>query len=271
MRQRKAQRDSFDEASREYDEVRPSYPHRLIKDVIHISEIPKGGEILEVGCGTGQATIRFAELGYSMTCLDIGKNLVKIAREKCKNYLNVKIHNISFEDWQPEKEAFDLLISGTAFHWIPPEIGYPKAAEVLKDTGFIALFWNMHPNHYTGFSQDVQRVYQKSVPEWEDPQNGPGTEKKILEREDYIDGTGLFEKVGVRRYLWSRTYSTDQYLKLLDTYSDHRSLEKNRRNQLYEGIRTLINEEYGGRVERPYLSVLFIARKKTSTNKPKPI
>lgn len=270
MRRRKAQRDSFDEVPREYDEVRPSYPDKLIKDIVYISKIPKGGKILEVGCGTGQATIRFAEQGYSMTCLDIGKNLIKIAREKCKNYPKVKIHNISFEDWQPEKEAFDLLISGTAFHWISPEIGYPKAAEVLKDTGFIALFWNMPPTPYTGFFQAVQRVYQRFVPEWEDPRNGPGTEKKILERKNYIDRTGLFEKTGVERCLWSRIYNTDQYLKLLDTYSDHRSLEKDRRNQLYEGIRTLINEEYGGRVKRPYLSVLFIARKKTSTKKPKP-
>jgi SAM-dependent methyltransferase len=262
LRRKKAQRDSFDEVFREYDEVRPSYPDKLIKDIICISKISKDGKILEVGCGTGQATLLFAELGYSMTCLDIGKKLVKKAREKCKNYPNVKIHNISFEDWQPEKEAFDLLISGTAFHWIPPEIGYPKAAEVLKDTGFIALFWNMPPTRYTGFFQDVQRVYQRFVPEWEDPRDGPGTEKKILERKNYIDGTGLFEKIGVSTYPWSRIYSTDQYLKLLDTYSDHRNLGKEKRNQLYEGIRTLINEEHGGKVIRPYLSVLFIARKK---------
>jgi len=262
LRRRKAQRDSFDEASREYDEVRPSYPDKLIKDIIRISKIPEEGKILEVGCGTGQATIRFAEQSYPMTCLDIGKNLVKIAREKCKNYPNVTIHNISFENWQPEKKgAFDLLISGTAFHWIPLEIAYPKAAEVLKDTGSIALFWNMHPTPYTGFFQDVQRVYHRVVPEWTDPKNSPGTEKKILEKKNYIDGTGLFERVKVRRYPWSRTYSTDQYLKLLDTYSDHRSLQKDRRNQLYKGIRTLINEEYGGIVARPYLSVLFIARK----------
>jgi SAM-dependent methyltransferase len=257
-------RSSFNAASHEYDEVRPGYPDALIKDVIEISEIPPGGQILEVGCGTGQATVPFATRGYSMLCLDIGKKLVEIARAKCKSYANVEIRNLSFEDWESERSAFDLLISATAFHWIPREIGYPKAAGVLKDTGFIALFWNMPPTPYTGFFEDVQSVYQRVVPEWEDPRNQPSTKTKIQEREDYINATRLFEKVQVRRYPWSRAYTADQYLKLLDTYSDHRRLDNRRRRQLYVGIRAIIEEEYEGKVTRPYLSVLYIAKKKYS-------
>ncbi len=61
----------FDQAARDYDEVRPGYPQELIEDIISISAIPEDGRILEIGCGTGQATIPFAKRGYSMTCLDI--------------------------------------------------------------------------------------------------------------------------------------------------------------------------------------------------------
>jgi SAM-dependent methyltransferase len=263
IKQRKALRFSFDEASHEYDEARPGYPDEIIEDIIHITNIPNGGKILEVGCGTGQATIPFAKRGYMMLCLDIGKELVEIAREKCKTYANVEIHNVSFEDWETERGAFDLLISATAFHWVPQEIGYSKAATVLKDTGFIALFWNMHPTPYTGFFEDVQRIYRQVVPEWEDPRSQPRTEKRTQEWAEYINETGLFEKVQVRLYRWLRVYTTSQYLKLLDTYSDHRSLDDRRRHQLYVGIRTLLEEKYGGNVTRPYLSALYIAKKRT--------
>jgi SAM-dependent methyltransferase len=252
----------FDRAAREYDEVRPRYPEELIEDVVHISGVPDEGRILEIGCGTGQATIPFARRGYEMLCLDIGRELVAIARENCEPYPRVKIRNISFEEWTPEEGSFDLLISATAFHWIPAEVGYPKAARVLKDTGSIALFWNMHPKPYTGFFSEVQRVYRSVVPEWVDISDGPTTEEKIREREAAIDGSGLFGKVEVRRYPWSRVYTKEQYLKLLDTYSDHRSLEAPRRRELYDGIGELIEEEYGGAVTRPYLSVLYVAKKR---------
>jgi SAM-dependent methyltransferase len=252
----------FNEAPREYNEVRPDYPEELVEDVIRISRIPKGGRILEVGCGTGQATIPFAVRGYSMLCLDIGEDLVRIARENLKNYPRVEVRCVSFEDWEPERNAFDLLTAATAFHWVKPEVGYPKAAMVLKETGYIALFWNLHPTPYTGFFEDVQSVYQSVVPEWRDPRSRPETEVEIRQREEYINGTGFFERIQVLRYPWTRTYTADQYIKLLNTYSDHRSLEEGRRIELYAEIRKLIEEEYGGRVVRPYLSVLYIAKKR---------
>ena len=260
-RRRKDPRFSFDEAFREYDEVRPGYPKELIEDIIQISGIRKGGKILEVGCGTGQATLAFAGLGYSMLCLDIGRKLVEVAREKCQDYPNVELLCRSFEDWEPEKKTFDLLISATAFHWIQPEVGYPKAKEVLKDTGYIALFWNLHPTPYTAFFKDVQRVYRQVVPEWRAPIDTQEFEKTIRERKTFISKTGLFKKVQAKRYPWLKVYSTKQYLKLLNTFSDHRSLEASKRDQLYAGIRNLIEEEYGGSIVRPYLSVLYIAKK----------
>ena len=261
MSQRRSDtRFSFDKAFREYDEVRPGYPKELIEDIIQISGIRKGGKILEVGCGTGQATVSFAGLGYSMLCLDIGRKLVEVAREKCKDFPNVEILCLSFEDWEPEKKTFDLLISATAFHWIQPEVGYTKAKEALKDNGYIALFWNLHPTPYTAFFKDVQRVYRRVVPEWGDPIDNQEFEKKIRERKKFISKTGLFKKVQVKRYPWFKVYSTNQYLKLLNTYSDHRSLKDSKRVQLYEGIRTLIEDEYGGSIMRPYLSVLYIAK-----------
>ncbi|HPP61337.1 MAG TPA: hypothetical protein PLG28_06385 [Bacillota bacterium] len=35
---------------------------------------------------------------------------------------------------------FDLIYQGAAFHFIPAEIGYPKAPELLKSGGASALF-----------------------------------------------------------------------------------------------------------------------------------
>lgn len=252
----------FDQAALDYDAVRPGYPQELIEDIISISSIPRGGRILEVGCGTGQATLPFARREYSMLCLDIGRQLAAIAAQKCCQYLQVKIQIISFEDWQAEENTFDLVMSATAFHWIPPEVGYPKVARVLKSSGYIALFTNYHPTPFTGFFESVQKVYQRIVPEWGNPNDAPPIEERIKSNEAYINGTGLFEKAQIKTYAWTRDYRTEEYIKLLNTYSPHLSLEENRRSLLYGEIAELIEKEFGGVVTRPYLSVLYIARKK---------
>jgi SAM-dependent methyltransferase len=253
---------TFNDVAHLYDEVRPGYPDDLIEDVIRISGIPRGGRILEVGCGTGQVTLSFARRGYAMLCLDIGAQLVKIARTKCKPYPHVEIRRVAFEEWRPERNAFDLLVSGTAFHWVEPNVRYRKAAAVLKDTGYLALFWNRRPTPRTGFFQEVRTVYQQFAPRWDTPSDHQHTEATIRQRAQEIAETDLFEQVRVKRYPWSKTYSTDQYLKLLATQSGQQYIPKAQRTRLYAGIRRLIDEEYDGTVTRLLLSVLYIAKKK---------
>ena len=58
----------FDEAALLYHEVRPGYPEELFDDVVALSGIPSGGRILEIGCGTGQATVPLARRGYRGYC-----------------------------------------------------------------------------------------------------------------------------------------------------------------------------------------------------------
>ena len=112
-------RTTFNEVAETYDEVRPGYPEEAIEDIISISRIPQSGKILEVGCGTGQATKPFAERGYSMHCLEIGHNLARIAVEKFRGYPNVRIENVAFEGWDVMHCMYDIVLSATAFHWIP--------------------------------------------------------------------------------------------------------------------------------------------------------
>ncbi|MCW4013732.1 MAG: class I SAM-dependent methyltransferase, partial [Candidatus Bathyarchaeota archaeon] len=175
-------------------------------------------------------------------------------------YQHVRFVHSSFEDWTPVGESFDVVMSATAFHWVDPEIGYSKAASVLKAAGSLALFWNKHPTPYTGVFNDVQSVYREVVPEWGEPSSRT-IDEWVTEQTGLIKDSGCFSEVTVRQYHWAVHYTTDEYLQLLDTYSDHGNLTTDRKHRLYQGIAHVINEKYGGIVERPYLSVLFTAQK----------
>ena len=67
------------------------------------------------------------------------------------------------------KDISTWSYSATAFHWIPREIGYAKAAQALKPGGALAVFSNQHPRPYTGFFDEVEPIYRQIVPEWSDP------------------------------------------------------------------------------------------------------
>jgi 2-polyprenyl-3-methyl-5-hydroxy-6-metoxy-1,4-benzoquinol methylase len=59
----------FDDAAQLYDEVRPRYPEPIVEQIIAFAALPAHGRIFEVGCGTGQMTLPFAQRGYTMVAI----------------------------------------------------------------------------------------------------------------------------------------------------------------------------------------------------------
>jgi len=259
-------RTAFDRAAGDYDEVRPSLPEPLVEDIVRLSGLPPGGRILEIGCGTGQATLPFARRGYAMLCLDIGPNLAALAAEKCRPYPRVEVRASSFEDWQPDDGSFDLVLAANAFHWVPTHVACAKSAAVLRGSGALAVAYDAHPAPHQGFFPAVNRAYQQHAPELANPPETYTPEgmrrfhERIAAGAEKLRASGFFAEVVVRTYPWSRDYDAGQYLKLLGTYSDHLSLPEASRRRLFEGIAEVI-ARFGGKVTKPYLTVLYLARK----------
>src|ERR671914_1959597 len=125
-------RTTFDEAASLYDEVRPGYPEDLFDDIVSLSGIPAGGRILEIGCGTGQATVPFARRGYRILCIELGENMAALARRNLRRYSQAEVRTGAFEESSLRERAFDLAISATAFHWLDAAVAYSKVARALR-------------------------------------------------------------------------------------------------------------------------------------------
>jgi SAM-dependent methyltransferase len=249
----------FDEVADLYDEVRPRYPEALVEDILELSGIPAEGRILEVGCGPGTVTVAFARRGYRMVCVELGQRLAALAVENCRAFPGVEIIHSSFEAWELEEHAFDLALSAEAFHWIPPEIGYPKAARALKDSGAIALIWILRRDVETDIYRAIDKVYQEQAPQFENPDKTITPEWLEGIIRENLATFGGFGKVTIRRYPWSQTFTAEEYIKLLKTSSVHHKLDESTREALFEGISAAI-ERSGGRLVRPFEAMLFLAR-----------
>jgi SAM-dependent methyltransferase len=167
MTDRELLRTTFDGAALLYDEVRPGYPEALFDDVVSLSGIPPEGSVLEIGCGTGQATAPLARRGYRILCVEIGENLAAVARRNLAEYPLAEVRTGDFEYCPVPEGAFDLAVSATAFHWLDPACAYPRVNRVLRSGGAIALFWNghVHNDASKGFFEAAQRIYEREAPE----------------------------------------------------------------------------------------------------------
>jgi SAM-dependent methyltransferase len=252
-------RTSFEEVPQLYDRARPSYPSQVFQDLAELARLPEAARIVEIGCGTGQATIPLAERGYRVTCVELGEQLSAFARRRLSPFPNIEIVNSGFETWQPSQADYDAVVAFTAFHWIDPGLRYPKAASVLRDGGSLAVVATHHVLLDDGdrFFADVQEDYIAFTDESDE--SPPPHPDRVDDLTAEIDASGCFRNVAARRYVWDLIYTADEYVALLDTYSGHRALVDETRRQLYERIHSRIESRPDHRVRKTYLATLNVA------------
>lgn len=258
----------FDEAAELYDRARPGYPAALYDDLATLAGIGPGCRVLEIGAGTGKATLPLAERGCEVVAVELGAALAAVARRNLARFPAVQVVTATFEEWPLPPEPFDLVLVATAYHWLDPATRLTRAADALrppdalKPGGALAI---VDTHHVAGgtepFFVEVQDCYER----W-DPATPPGlrltpAESIPLDTTE-IDGSGRFEAVQSRRYAWDLGYTTAEYIDVLLTYSGHRALEPAARAGLLGCIRQLIETRHGGRIVKRYLTELRLAHRR---------
>jgi len=255
MRRRRA---PFDRVAELYDRARPTYPPALIDDLA--SMIPTKGRVLEIGPGTGQATLPLAERGFAIVAVELGAALAEIARRNVAEYPRVAVITADFEEWEPEHAGFDAIVSFTAFHWIDSDLKYEKSARLLRPGGLLAVVENEHVVVEGGdpFWVEVQADYDAVVPS-PDNRPPPPTEE-VGDLRAQIEESGFFRDAEVRRYCWDVTYSADGWIDVLRTYSPNIERDASTTERLLDRIHVRIESRPGGRVTKHYLATLNLAR-----------
>ena len=263
---RVALRTTFDEAAELYDRARPRYPRELVDELVSLAGLRRGSRVLEIGIGTGQLTTALAERGYEIVGVEIGAGLAAVAARNLAAFPNVRVVNAAFEDWPLPTEAFDLVVSATAFHWLDPETRVTKAADALRIGGSLATIGTDHiAGGDVAFFADSQGCYERWDRETRTAPQGSGWPAELRAAGDIkpdpeeIDRTGQFGPVTFRRYEWDKTYTAAEYLETLQTYSGHRALADEERTGLLECVRELIETRYRGRITKRFLFQLRVA------------
>ncbi len=251
---------TFDQAADAYERARPAYPEELFDDLIELSKLEPTSRLLEIGCATGKATRPLLERGFSVVCVEAGRNLAQRAREKLASFA-FEVETAPFEEWEGPAHAFDLVFAATTWHWLDPAIRYRKVHKLLRPEGHLAFWSAFHafPADFDPFFTEIQNVYE-AIGETFGGQWPPPPPEQITDERDEIETSGLFDDVQVRRYVWEATYSADEYIALLDTFSGHIAMDPEKRNTLYREIRARLGSRPSRRLRRHWYSILHVAR-----------
>jgi len=251
----------YSPAAEAYNKARPRYPQNLIKQVVEIAQLSPESKILEVGCGPATATVSFAQLGYSIICLEPNPDFFDLAKHNCQHYKDVEIQNTSFEEWQLETDKFDAVLAASSFHWIPPELGYPKAANALKENGSLILLWNkeLQPNYEV--YQSLAEAYQKHAPSLDRYETWEMQQEIFKGFGSIVSDSGLFKDIRFGQVTCDVVYRTDEYLMLLNTYSPYLKLDPDSKKALFAELSERINNDFGGSLQLSYISAFHIGRK----------
>src|SRR5665213_2368006 len=105
----------FGEAVEQYQAARPGYPDDLVTDVLtYAGPVQRA---LEVGAGTGKATVSFAQRGVNLTCLEPDPRMTAELTRQSARFPSVHVIGAAFEPWEP-MESYDLLLAAQSWHWV---------------------------------------------------------------------------------------------------------------------------------------------------------
>jgi SAM-dependent methyltransferase len=253
-------RQTFGMVADQYDRARPTYPAAVYDDLAALGDIPPGGRILEIGPGTGKATIELARRGYEIVAVELSPDLAAIARRNLEAYPQAEIVTADFEAWEDEPASFDAVVAFTAFHWIDPEVRLARVARLLRERSALGVVQTNHvlPEDGDPFWGEIQDVYREVVPSSDNSPAPPPEEIRGPAAE--VDASPLFDDLVERRYLWTQTYGAE-YVEVLGTYSSNIALPAAQREELFRRIAERIDQQPGGRVTKHYLATLVVGRR----------
>jgi putative AdoMet-dependent methyltransferase len=161
----------FDSWAAAYDEsvqAESSFPFdgysQVLQQIVRLSSVSSGQSVLDLGTGTANLALLFAEQGCRLTCTDFSQAMLDLARKKLPQ-ADFILHDLGLP-LPSNLGRFDAIVSAYAFHHFPLtqkiEICQRLFKETLAENGRLVI----GDISFSTFT--AQETFKQSIPDWED-------------------------------------------------------------------------------------------------------
>ena len=105
-----------------------------------LKQVPKKCEnALEIGCGTGAFARRLAKRCGRVTALDLSPQMIRVARERSRQFKNLQFELADAMMWDFPKSHFDFVCTIATLHHLDQRELLPKIKNALKPKGILVI------------------------------------------------------------------------------------------------------------------------------------
>lgn len=250
---------TFNQIAEDYKSYRPVYPLEFIQNVLAVLPNSSFTNICEIGCGTGQATTRLAELGYQIQCVEPGDELRKIAQEDLKKFPKVTFIADTFENAELQSESFDLVFACQSLHWVDPVLRFKKSWEILKPKGHFLAVWRWNLPLDGSLGEKLNDIFSSSVPDFrlETPAE---YEQGVISNFNDLINSGFFIRCQLRRMPYDWDKLSQDYVNGISTWSQLAALSPEKRIEVCHRVTEEI-DSVGGRIKESGETVIITGQK----------
>jgi SAM-dependent methyltransferase len=250
---------SFDAWAAEYDHYRPGYPGALFDEIAARLDLPEHPRVVDLGAGTGLATLAMAARGWRMTAVEPGAPMLSVLRERAvAGRHSVTPVQASAEATGLDDASFDLASAAQAFHWFDHAAAVAEMARIVRPGGGIALFWNVRDAAVSPLVADYNALFEAY---------GIGADSRLPGRhpdtQRWIVQSGAFTVPVYFQVPNIQSVSRDEFIGLALTKSYVRAQDNGTQRRFIADLEALLGRHGDGsdRFEIPYLVDCEIARR----------
>lgn len=160
----------FDAWADEYDRFRPGYPDEVFETIQAKLQLSQTPSVVDLGAGTGRASLAMAALGWRVTAVEPGRQMLEVLREGAsEDGLLVSTIQANAEATGLDPTSVDLVTAAQAFHWFDQKAAMDEIARILKRGGGLALIWNVRDAERSPFLAAYAELLKESRGRADDP------------------------------------------------------------------------------------------------------
>lgn len=263
----------------QYDAGRPDYPDRVYEVLTQRCGLRSGARVLEIGPGTGLATRHLLAEGADVVGVEPDPELAHFL-QRTNPGSPLQVVPSTFEEAELAHADFDLVTAATSFHWVDRETGVRKVGRVVRPGGWVAIWWTIfrdgsRPDPFWEATQPmINEATATGTPAERDqprPAQSPAPARPAgprrmyeLDREarqqDLRELAGL-HNVDAELVRWTCQMTPAQVRGLYGSMIVILRLDPSVREPLLDRLQTIAETDFGGTVDRPFMTSLFTGQR----------